>query len=116
MTLQSAQPLTLASHRNVLGDLGRVDALTGVFEPIIRKMWQNGRFITLWASIASYLLNIEQRKLDYLEKTGPETPLPPKISHALGWNPDTIFSYKYSILNPLSLQRFFIKFINYSSE
>jgi hypothetical protein len=58
MALGSTQPLTEMSTRNLPGGKGRAargtDNLTAICEPIVYKMWEPRRLITLWASTACY--------------------------------------------------------------
>jgi hypothetical protein len=57
MALESIQPLTEMSTRNLPGGKGRparkAGNLTTICEPIVYKMWEARRLITLWASKAS---------------------------------------------------------------
>jgi hypothetical protein len=58
MALGSTQPLTEMSTTNVPGGKGRparkADNLTIVCEPIVYKMWDPRRLITLWAFTTCY--------------------------------------------------------------
>jgi hypothetical protein len=58
MVLGSTKPLTEMSTRNLPGGKGRpvrkADNLTAIFEPIVCKMWEPRRLVTLWASTAFY--------------------------------------------------------------
>jgi hypothetical protein len=58
MALGSTQLLTEMSTRNLLGGKGllarKANNLTAIYEPIVQKMWEQRRFITVWASNACY--------------------------------------------------------------
>jgi hypothetical protein len=58
MALESTQPLTEMSTRNLPGGKGRpaykADNLTAICEPIVWKTWEPRRLTTLWASTACY--------------------------------------------------------------
>jgi hypothetical protein len=58
MALESTQPLTNMSARNLPGGKGRQahedDNLTAICEPIVYKMWEPQQFTVLWVSTASY--------------------------------------------------------------
>jgi hypothetical protein len=58
MALDSTQPLTEMSTRNLSGGKGRpahkADNLTAIYEPNVKKMWEPGHLTTLWASTACY--------------------------------------------------------------
>jgi hypothetical protein len=53
MALESTEPLTEMSTRNLPGGKGRQARnadLTAICEPIVQKMWELRRLTTLWAS------------------------------------------------------------------
>jgi hypothetical protein len=55
--MESTQPLTEMSTRNIPGGKGRPARkadLTAIFEPIVQKMWEPQHLTTLWASTACY--------------------------------------------------------------
>jgi hypothetical protein len=57
MVLNSTQPLTEISTRNLLGGKGRPTRkadLTAICEPTVLKIWQPWRLTTLWASTTCY--------------------------------------------------------------
>jgi hypothetical protein len=59
MALESTQPLTEISTKNLPGGKGgrparKADNLTAICEPINYKMWEPRRLTTLWASTACY--------------------------------------------------------------
>jgi hypothetical protein len=58
MALESTQPLTEMSTRNVAGGKGQLgrkaDNLTAKCELIVKKMWEPRRLTTLWAAMACY--------------------------------------------------------------
>jgi hypothetical protein len=58
MVLESTQPLTEMSTRNLPGGKGRTvrkaDNITAICEPIVLKMWEPRRLTTLWAFMACY--------------------------------------------------------------
>jgi hypothetical protein len=58
MTLGSTQPLTEINTRIIPRGKGRparkADNLTAIREPILYKMWEPRRLITLWAPTACY--------------------------------------------------------------
>jgi hypothetical protein len=58
MALESTQPLTEMSTRNLPGGKGRpahkADKLTAVYESTVKKMWEPQNVTTLWASTACY--------------------------------------------------------------
>jgi hypothetical protein len=58
MVLETTQPLTQMSTRNLTGGKGRpaskADNLTTICEPIVLKMWMPRHLTTLWASTACY--------------------------------------------------------------
>jgi hypothetical protein len=58
MTLESTQPITEMSTRNLPGGKGRAarkaDKLTAICEPNVQIMWDPQRLTTLWASMACY--------------------------------------------------------------
>jgi hypothetical protein len=58
MALESIQPLTEMSTRNVPGDKGRLarkaDNLTAICEPTVWKMWEPRHLETLWACMVCY--------------------------------------------------------------
>jgi hypothetical protein len=59
MSLESTQPLTEMSARNLPGGKGwparKADSLTAICEPIVyKKMWEPRRLTTVWASTACY--------------------------------------------------------------
>jgi hypothetical protein len=58
MALESTQPLTEVSTRNILGGKGQLarkaDNLTAIYEPIVKKMLEPQHLTTLWASTACY--------------------------------------------------------------
>jgi hypothetical protein len=58
MALESTQPLTDVSTRNLPGGKGqpahKADSLTAICEPTVWKMWEPWHFTTLWTSMASY--------------------------------------------------------------
>jgi hypothetical protein len=58
MTLGSTQPLTEMSTRNLSTGKGRrahkADNFTAICEPIVYKMWEPRRLITLWTSTVCY--------------------------------------------------------------
>jgi hypothetical protein len=58
MALVSTQPLTEMSTRNIPGGKSRsarkADNLKAICEPIVKKMWELRRLITLWTSTACY--------------------------------------------------------------
>jgi hypothetical protein len=58
MALESTQPLTKMSTRNLFGGKGRpalkADNLTAIYEPIVYKLWEPQNLTTLWASTACY--------------------------------------------------------------
>jgi hypothetical protein len=57
MVLESTQPLTEMSTRNLPGGKGwqsRKADLTAICEQIVQKMWEPRRLTTIWASTACY--------------------------------------------------------------
>jgi hypothetical protein len=67
MALRSTQPLTEMSTRNHSGCKGRpackVDKLTTICEPIVRKIWEPGRLTVLWASTTRYMDSFTCRRV-----------------------------------------------------
>jgi hypothetical protein len=58
MALESTQPLTEMSTRNLPGGKGRpvrgADNLTAICEPIVLRMWEPRRLTTIWAFTACF--------------------------------------------------------------
>jgi hypothetical protein len=58
MALESTQPLAVMSTRNLSGGEGRLTYkagnLTVICEPIVYKLWEPQRFITIWTATACY--------------------------------------------------------------
>jgi hypothetical protein len=59
MTLESTQPLTEMSTRNLPEGTGwlparKADNFTAICEPIVQKMWEPRRLAIIWASTSCY--------------------------------------------------------------
>jgi hypothetical protein len=68
MALGSTQHLTEMSTRNLPGGKERqareADKLTATYEPIVYKMWEPRRLITLWAFTACYGMDFFHDSID----------------------------------------------------